>query len=100
MTLTSTQLFDSKRKECRRYERVELSLSGRYMLRNHHEYPCWTINISSGGIAIVGVEKGLIGESIVAYFSTILAGSRGRSRETSINALPSRCSYVLQNARS
>jgi hypothetical protein len=71
VTQTSAQLFDSKRKECRRYERVGLSLSGRYMLRNHHEYPCWTINISSGGIAVMGVEKGLIGERIVAYFNHI-----------------------------
>jgi hypothetical protein len=71
VTLAESQWFDTKRKECRRYERVELSLSGRYMLRNHHEYPCWTINISSGGIAIMGVEKGLIGERIVAYFNHI-----------------------------
>jgi hypothetical protein len=39
--LAATQLFDAKFKERRRYQRVELSLSGRYMLRNHHEYPCW-----------------------------------------------------------
>jgi hypothetical protein len=71
VTLVATQLFDTKLKERRRYQRAELTLSGWYMLRNRHEYPCWTINMSPGGIAVLGLEKGLIGERVVAYFSQI-----------------------------
>jgi hypothetical protein len=71
VTLVAMQLVDTKLKERRRYQRVELTLSGRYMLRNHHEHPCWTINLSPGGIAVLGLEKGLIGERVVAYFNHI-----------------------------
>jgi PilZ domain len=69
--LVATQSFESKLKERRRYQRVGLTLSGRYMLRDHHEYPCRAINISPGGIGILGMKKGLIGERVVAYFDQI-----------------------------
>jgi PilZ domain len=65
------QSFITAPKERRRFQRVDLSLSGRYMLRNRHEYPCWTINISAGGIAVLALEKGLIGERVVADFNHI-----------------------------
>jgi hypothetical protein len=71
VTPVALQFGDTKLKERRRYRRVELTLSGRYMLRNRHEYPCWTINLSPGGIAVLGLEKGLIGERVVAYFNHI-----------------------------
>jgi hypothetical protein len=58
-------------KERRRFQRVDLALSGRYMLCNRHEYPCWTINISPGGIAVIGLEKGMVGERVVADFNHI-----------------------------
>jgi hypothetical protein len=65
------QSFITVPKERRRFQRVDLSLSGRYMLRNRHEYPCWTINVSAGGIAVLALEKGLIGERVVADFNHI-----------------------------
>jgi hypothetical protein len=58
-------------KERRRFHRIDLALSGRYMLRNRNEYPCWTINLSQGGIAVIALEKGLIGERVVADFNHI-----------------------------
>jgi PilZ domain-containing protein len=71
VTPVALQFGDTKLKERRRYRRVELTLSERCMLRNGHEYPCWTINLSPGGIAVLGLEKGLIGERVVAYFNHI-----------------------------
>lgn len=71
MTLVATQLFGAKLRERRRYPRVELALPGRYMLSDHHEYPCSTINVSLGGIVVVGRERGFIGEHVVAYFNHI-----------------------------
>src|ERR1019366_79494 len=71
ITFVATQLVDTRLVERRRYPRVGLSLSGRYMLRDRNEYPCRTINISPGGIAILSMAKGLIGERAIAYFDQI-----------------------------
>lgn len=51
----------------RRHQRVRVALLGRYMLSSRQEYPCQTINMSPGGIAIVAPVRGLIGERIVLY---------------------------------
>jgi hypothetical protein len=62
--------------EQRREERVDLTLLGRFMRPNRHEYPCKMSNITTDGAAIsspVGVEEG---ERIVAYFD-YLGGLEG-----------------------
>jgi hypothetical protein len=51
----------------RRHQRVRVALLGRYMLSSRQEYPCQTINMSPGGMAIVAPVRGLIGERIVLY---------------------------------
>ena len=71
MTLVATRLVDTRLVERRRYPRVGLSLSGRYMARDRQEYPCRTINISPGGIAVLSMAKGFIGERVIAYFDHI-----------------------------
>ena len=38
--------------ERRRHQRVRVVLLGRFMLENHQEYPCQSMNISPGGIAM------------------------------------------------
>jgi c-di-GMP-binding flagellar brake protein YcgR len=38
--------------ERRRHSRVPLALLGRYMLPNFREYPCQTVDISPGGVAL------------------------------------------------
>jgi hypothetical protein len=58
-------------KERRRYPRLDIGLAGRYMLNNRHEFQCWTINVSPGGIAVLGLEKGAIGERVIADFHHI-----------------------------
>jgi hypothetical protein len=64
-------LDDYRRPERRRHQRADAALSGRYMLADRHEYPCQAINISAGGVAILGAIKGAIGERVVAYFDRI-----------------------------
>jgi len=57
--------------ERRRFPRVELSVAGNYMLRSRNESACWSVDLSPGGIAVLGFDKGMIGERIVANFSHI-----------------------------
>ena len=71
MIVGAMPLFEVKLEERRREARAELALPGRYMLRDRHEFPCWTIDISPVGVAIRGIERGIIGERVVAYFSQI-----------------------------
>jgi hypothetical protein len=69
--LVETSSLGIKFVERRRYERVELCLRGWYMLRNRHEYPCWTINLSPGGVALLALEKGTLGERVVTNFDEL-----------------------------
>jgi hypothetical protein len=57
--------------EHRRDPRVKVTLRGRYMLADGHEYPCRTVDISAGGVAIVGTIKGKIGERVVVYLDRV-----------------------------
>jgi len=59
-------LTEVKPHERRRHQRVKVVLLGRYMLEDRCEYPCQTIDISPGGVAIEGAIKGAIGERVVA----------------------------------
>jgi hypothetical protein len=68
VTLVETSPLGIKFEERRRHERVELCLRGWYMLRNRHESPCWTINLSPGSLTLLGLEKGMVGERVIANF--------------------------------
>jgi hypothetical protein len=57
--------------ERRRHTRVQLSLPGRFMLENRQEFPCRTIDVSVGGLALQASARGEIGERIVAYFDEL-----------------------------
>lgn len=57
--------------EHRRFQRVDLRLSGRYMLASRKEYPCRTINISPGGALLTFQEKPEIGEPVVLYLDAL-----------------------------
>jgi hypothetical protein len=55
----------------RRHKRHAVTLLGRFMRPNRHEYPCRLVDISVGGVAMmspVAVEEG---ERIIAYFDHI-----------------------------
>src|SRR5215213_7761407 len=51
----------------RRHQRVGLAVLGRYMLATRQEYPCQSVDVSPGGLALVTPVRGLIGERIVVY---------------------------------
>lgn len=55
----------------RRFQRVRLSLLGRFMLENRREYPCQTLDMSPGSCAILAPVVGALGERVVAYFDHI-----------------------------
>lgn len=57
--------------ERRRHARVKLSIIGRYMLADRREFPCQTIDVSVGGLALTAPVKGEIGERVVAYFDAL-----------------------------
>ena len=67
----SGSLFDIDLHDRRRDVRVALSLSGRYNLGDRLDYPCWTLDLSPSGIALLGVERGQIGDRVVAYIGQL-----------------------------
>lgn len=57
--------------EQRRHQRVPVSLLGRYMLSDRREYPCQTIDMSPGGLAVVAPVPGELDERIVVYLEHV-----------------------------
>jgi hypothetical protein len=53
--------------ERRRHARVKVRLPGQFMRENRKEFPCMTLNVSTGGVAFTADERVEIGERIVAY---------------------------------
>jgi len=46
---------------------MKVVLLGRYMLPNRMEYPCQTIDISSGGVHLAAPAKAKPGERVIVY---------------------------------
>ncbi|MBL8589660.1 MAG: PilZ domain-containing protein [Methylobacteriaceae bacterium] len=57
--------------ERRRHQRVRVSLIGRYMLADRREFPCQTIDMSPGGLAMHAPVKGAVGERVVIYLDQV-----------------------------
>ncbi|MBN9083861.1 MAG: pilus assembly protein PilZ [Rhizobiales bacterium 62-17] len=55
----------------RRHQRVKVSIPGRYMLPDHREYPCQTLDMSPGGVALIAPVSGPIGSRVVIYLDHI-----------------------------
>src|SRR5580692_615815 len=53
--------------ERRRFQRVKVTLLGRYMLADRREFPCQVINMSPGGMALIAPVAGKPGERVIAY---------------------------------
>src|SRR3972149_2451607 len=70
--------------ERRRHQRVKVNLLGRYMLEDRKEYPCQTLDMSPGGVALITTVLPRVGEHVVAYIDHI-----GR--------LEGRCVRILDN---
>ncbi len=63
--------LSTKPLERRRFARAKLALIGRYMLQDRREFPCQTIDISVGGIALTAPVQGAVGERVVCYFDAL-----------------------------
>ena len=57
--------------EKRRFQRVRVNLLGRYMLADRREFPCQVLDMSPGGMAIIGPVSGKAGERVVAYIDHV-----------------------------
>ncbi|HMN85231.1 MAG TPA: PilZ domain-containing protein [Bauldia sp.] len=73
--MTLTQAFRQRslerRHDRRRHQRVRVSLLGRFMLEDKREYPCQTLDMSPGSVALITPVSGKAGERVVAYVDHI-----------------------------
>lgn len=69
--------------DLRRHQRVKVALLGRYMLPSRREYPCQTIDMSPGGVALIAPAPAQVGERVVAYLDHI-----GRVEGVMVRAIP------------
>jgi hypothetical protein len=61
----------TKNYDRRRYQRVRVNLLGRFMLEDRREYPCQTVDMSPGSVALITPVLGKVGERVVAYIDHI-----------------------------
>lgn len=81
--MTALPHSEAKTVERRRHQRVKVVLLGRYMLSDRHEYPCQSIDMSPGGVALIAPVGGEVGERVVCYFDHVgrLEGAIARQME-------------------
>jgi hypothetical protein len=72
------------RAESNRFQRVRVSVLGRYMLADRREFPCQILEMSPGDAVVIAPVPGLTGEKVIAYVDhigriegTILAPAEG-----------------------
>lgn len=51
----------------RQFQRVPVTLFGRYMLENRQEFPCQVQEMSPGGASLITPRSGDLGECVIAY---------------------------------
>jgi hypothetical protein len=81
-------------RERRRYQRVKVTLLGRYMLEDRREFPCQTLDMSPGGVALFGPERPKVGERVVAYIDEL-----GRIEGVCVRLLPNGFALTLTMPR-
>jgi len=50
-----------------RFQRVRVSLLGRYMLTDRREFPCQVLEMSPGDAVVIAPISGIAGERVIAY---------------------------------
>ena len=78
------KLAEPQAVERRRHQRVRVAVLGRYMLENRQEFPCQTIDMSPGGVALVAPVRGQVDERVICYIDQIgrIEGKVARLFET------------------
>src|SRR5687768_16067459 len=54
-----------------RFQRVKVSVLGRYMLADRREFPCQVLEMSPGDAVVIAPVSGDVGEKIIAYLDYI-----------------------------
>jgi len=54
-------------REIPRFQRVKVSILGRYMLADRREFPCQIIEMSPGDAVVIAPAAGKVGERVIAY---------------------------------
>ncbi len=82
--LTSPQFIAPvrTRAESSKYQRVKVSVLGRYMLADRREFPCQILEMSPGDALVIAPVAGEAGEKIIAYVDLV-----GRIEGTILNPM-------------
>ena len=70
------------RAESNKYQRVKVSVLGRYMLADRREFPCQVLEMSPGDAVVIAPVSGVVGEKVIAYIDHI-----GRIEGTILNQM-------------
>ena len=62
---------DNLIEEDRQFQRVAVTLFGRYMLENRKEFPCKVQDMSPGSASLITSSSGNVGEKVIAYIDHI-----------------------------
>src|ERR1700754_4125016 len=54
-----------------RFQRVKISVLGRYMLADRREFPCQVLEMSPGDAVVIVPVPGIVGEKVIAYIDQI-----------------------------
>jgi hypothetical protein len=54
-----------------RFQRVKVSVLGRYMLADRREFPCQVLEMSPGEAMVIAPVSGAVGERVIAYIDHI-----------------------------
>ena len=54
-----------------RFQRVKVSVLGRYMLADRREFPCQVLEMSPGDAKVIAPVSGSVGEKVIAYLDHI-----------------------------
>ncbi|CDP50469.1 PilZ domain-containing protein [Paradevosia shaoguanensis] len=54
-----------------RFQRVKVSILGRYMLADKREFPCQILEMSPGDAVVIAPVPGQVGERVVAYLDHV-----------------------------
>ena len=70
-TTNNAHFKPGEQRDRRVNQRAKISVLGRYMLPSRREFPCQTIDMSPGGLALAAPVKGDIGDRIIVYLDTL-----------------------------
>lgn len=59
------------RAEAAKFQRVKVSVLGRYMLADRREFPCQVLEMSPGDAIVIAPVAGIVGEKVIAYIDHI-----------------------------